>query len=216
MMELWYHIKHKVIPSYGAHIGKRLLHLIFKTCKVEIEGIDAFRKVAGKAPCIMVLWHNRLALAPEILTAYAGEYTYAALISQSRDGEILSTIVESYPIGRTIRVPHNDRLKALHTIIERLKSDKDIIVITPDGPRGPCYKVKGGTIHAAKASGAFLVPFSWTADRCWQLNSWDKMQFPKPFSTVTVTFGTPYQLDKNDTLPSSEEISLVECSIPKT
>lgn len=213
MKEMWYHFKHKILPYYGAYLAKSLLHLIFKTCKVNIQGIEKFKSVAGKGPCILVLWHNRLAIAPEILSKYAGEYTYAALISQSRDGEILSTIVESYPIGKSIRVPHHDRLKALHTVIHQLKTEKDVIVITPDGPRGPKYKVKGGTIHAAKASGASIVPFSWTATRYWELNSWDKMQFPKPFSTITVSFDTPYQLEKNALSPTSEEISLVQDSI---
>jgi lysophospholipid acyltransferase (LPLAT)-like uncharacterized protein len=213
MIEYWYHLKHKVIPSWGAMIAKRLLSLIYKTCAIEVAGIDKFKEVAGKSPCILILWHNRLALAPQILSTLAGEYTYAALVSQSRDGEIIASVVESYPIGRTIRVPHNDRLKALNMVITKLQTENDIVVITPDGPRGPRYKVKGGTLHAAKATGAYLVPFSWSGDKLWTLNSWDKMQFPKPFSSIKVTFGAPYQLSSEEGSPTDEELRMVEASL---
>ncbi len=209
----YYHLKHKTLPTIGAHIGSFFLHLLFKTCKVHIEGIDPFKSRAKESPCILLLWHNRLAITPELLFSCAREFDYAALISQSRDGELLSTIVESYSIGHSIRVPHNDRLKALNMVIDTLRNKNQIVVITPDGPRGPRYKVKAGALHAAKATNAYIIPFSWSASRYWELNSWDKMQFPKPFSTITATFGTPYRLEENGNLPSKEEIALVEQSL---
>ena len=86
-------------------------------------------------------------------------------------------------------MPHNQRHAALHAMISRLRDHKEIIVVTPDGPRGPKYVVKPGIVMAAKATGAHWCPSSWTASKHWELGTWDAMKIPKPFSKIVVTFG---------------------------
>lgn len=178
-----------------AYAGKYLLRTILATCRLRVKGIDRFHALSKKEKCILMLWHNRLAPTSEILNRISPANIYAAFISKSRDGDPLALLANSYKTGKAIRVPHNARHQALKAVIQSLKENSDVIVITPDGPRGPRYVAKPGIVAAAQETGAHVVPFSWTATRFWQLKTWDKMIFPKPFSTILVTFGEPVSLN---------------------
>lgn len=145
-----------------------------------------------------MLWHKHLVLISEILNSRASQFTYTGFISKSRDGDSLASLVKSYPNGRAIRVPHNARHLALGKLIENLKNKNEVMVITPDGPRGPSCIIKPGVIMAARETGAMIIPFSWKSKRFWVLNTWDRMEIPQPFTTIDVMFGEPLTVDKDD------------------
>lgn len=184
-------------------VGKYLLRLLIYTCRFEIEGLDRFIKKASSGPCILVFWHNRLAIVAEFFNRHAPQFIYAAFVSKSRDGEILSRLATSYRSGRVIRVPHNARHQALKTAIESLKLKNEILLFTPDGPRGPLYQVKPGIIKAAQEGEAAIIPFSWKADRYWKLKTWDQFMLPKPFSKIQVTFGESIYFDKDENIQTA-------------
>lgn len=184
-----------------AFIAKYLIRLIFLTCRVEVRGLATYHQAVKATPCILMLWHNRLSLTSEILYKFTPSYFYAAFISNSRDGEPLAKLANSYKTGRAIRVPHNARHQALKSVIDNLREKNEIIVMTPDGPKGPRYEVKPGIIMAAKQTKAAIVPFSWTATRFWQFKTWDKLLLPKPFSKVLIHFGDPILLENEENEP---------------
>ena len=169
-----------------------LIRLLLKTCKVKIHGLDHFVKTAEKSPCMLMLWHSKLVLVSEILNKHAPQFIYTAFISKSRDGDPLAYLATSYKSGRALRVPHNARHLALNQMIGSIKNKGEIIIITPDGPRGPREEVKPGIVLAARETEANVFPFSWKAERFWQLKTWDKMKIPKPFTSINVYFGDPF------------------------
>jgi len=171
-----------------AKLSKILLHLLFKTCRIHVKGRDQFVELATKEKCILILWHNRIALALFILSQYTPSVAYAALVSGSRDGDILSSMIHSYKNGTTIRVPHIARYKALQDMIRHANQRKGVVIITPDGPRGPCYEIKPGVAIAALETEAHMVCLNWEAKRYWELDTWDKLRLPKPFTSIWVTF----------------------------
>lgn len=65
------------------------------------------------------------------------------------------------------------------------------LAITPDGPRGPRYKVQEGVILAAQLTGLPLLPVSYRLGWKVTLKSWDRFQIPLPFSTVEVFLAEP-------------------------
>ena len=67
-------------------------------------------------------------------------------------------------------------------------------VITPDGPRGPAYRLGQGIIFLAQLSGAAVIPLNMEFSSCWRAKSWDRFILPKPFSRVQVTFGAPHRV----------------------
>lgn len=171
--------------------AKYLIRAILKTCRIEVTGLDKVVQAAEKGPVILMLWHNRLAPLAEILYPLSHRFNFAAFVSKSRDGEILSQFVLSYKGGKVIRVPHNGRDKALKVMIETLRKNEAIVMITPDGPKGPLYTVKPGVKFAAEETGAAIIPFSWEASGYYTLSTWDRFRIPKPFTRITAHFSDP-------------------------
>ena len=186
------YLKHRLIPLTLAYLGKYFMRALLWTCKVKTEGLATFLAHAEKEKCILALWHSRIPIVSEFLNRASPNFTFAAFISKSRDGEVVSLLAESYDKGKVVRVPHNDKKLALQTMIDVLKSEHIVGIMTPDGPRGPRHVAKPGVFVAAKEASAKVIPFSWSATSFWQLKSWDRMLFPKPFSTLTVSFGEPF------------------------
>ncbi len=184
-------LKQKWVSYILARIVKYTIKTILLTCRFRVEGMDTFAETAAKGRCILMLWHNRLILVAEVMTRFAPQFKYAALISNSRDAEILASHTNSYSVGRALRVPHDARAQVLRTMVKQLKEGNEVMIITPDGPRGPRYKIKPGVAFAAKMASANIIPFSWDASSVWTFNTWDKLMLPKPFSTITVTLGSP-------------------------
>lgn len=179
-------------------IGQAGIRVLMWTCKVKIEGLEHFLNAAEKGACIVTLWHDRLILVGPIAWKCAPHLAYAAFVSASRDGKIINEICASYPHCRVIRVPHNGRHHALREMIHQLRKKKEVVLITPDGPRGPRHEVKPGLALAARTTQAPIISFTWSASRFWQLKSWDKLLIPQPFSKVVVRFGPPMELQKAD------------------
>lgn len=211
--KIWLKAKRRWLPYVIAYAAKAGLHLLMRTCRVEIQGLDTFILTANKFPCILMLWHNRMVALPDVLYKNASQFNYSAFISKSRDGDPLALIVESYNIGHALRVPHNARHMALGKMISQLKKSQEIMLFTPDGPRGPRYVVKPGIVLAARESAAKIVPFSWEADRVWKLKTWDGMMIPKPFAKIKVAFGQPISVGKNDEMDLEKETERLKLAL---
>ena len=186
-------ITHRLLPNLYAFGIKWCLKLLLKTCRIQIEGIANLVKTAEADSCLLMLWHNRLAGVAEVLERGAPHFNYLAFVSKSRDGEIVAAFVKSYTSKASIRVSHLQRGMALKGLIDQLEREKCIVIVTPDGPKGPSQVVKPGILFAANQARKPIVPYSWTADRVFRLSTWDKLMLPMPFSTLTARFGPPIE-----------------------
>jgi lysophospholipid acyltransferase (LPLAT)-like uncharacterized protein len=137
------------------------------------------------------LWHNRLLVLPFILNRFTPNRRGAALISASRDGDLLTDAI--YRFGFDVVRGSSSRMgaSALLQLTEVLSSGGDV-VITPDGPRGPVYQLGPGLIFLAQKTGAPVLPINLEYSSCWRFKSWDRFILPRPFSTVRVIFGEPH------------------------
>lgn len=150
----------------------------------------AGRYRAGKG--IYALWH-----AQQLpLTLRHRSENIAVIVSQHRDGEIISRMVEG--IGyRTIRGSSTrGGSKALHEF-SRAASEGHSLAITTDGPQGPPRKCKPGAILAAARTGLPIVPAAAAAVHAWTFNSWDRFFVPKPGSIVYLSYGEPICVPPN-------------------
>lgn len=178
-------------PWLLVRLYKLFIGSLMATCKVRVKGLDTFIQTASNGKCALILWHDKLGIAAALLKKYAPQLQYLAVVSNSRDGRILGQLATSYQQCGALFVPHNARDIALRQMTTALKDGRLILIVTPDGPRGPKYRLKPGIAVAAINTGAAVVPLSWSSSRSWQLPTWDKMSFPKPFSTIDVNFGAP-------------------------
>ena len=135
-------------------------------------------------------WHNRLLFFPAIMPAVARKRT-AAVVSASRDGQYIADLISIFGI-RSVRGSSSRRgVNALLDSVRVMKEEGLNVVFTPDGPRGPRYKMKPGPIMLASLTGVPICPLSINASRCWSAKGWDGFQIPKPGSTLTLVLGKP-------------------------
>jgi lysophospholipid acyltransferase (LPLAT)-like uncharacterized protein len=63
-----------------------------------------------------------------------------------------------------------------------------------DGPRGPRYEAKMGSVLLAKKTGFPILPFTITTKTFWEARSWDRTQIPKPFTRAQVIIAPPIKV----------------------
>ncbi len=173
--------------------GYRLLQLWARTLRFTI---DDRAQLIGQRPdrrYIGALWHNRLLLFPFVLRRYLPQRRGAALISTSRDGEILAGLVERFGFEVVRGSSSRKGASAIRQLAEVIARGQDV-VITPDGPRGPAYELGQGIVYLAQQSGAQVVPVNLEFSSCWRIKSWDRFILPKPFSEVQVILGPPHRV----------------------
>ncbi len=184
-------------------VGFRLLQLWVRTLRYEI---DDRAGVVGKRTdqnYIGALWHNRLLIFPFVLQRFFSNRRGAALISASRDGELLADAITRF--GFDVVRGSSSRLgaSAILQLTDVLASGRDV-VITPDGPRGPAYELGPGIIFLARKSGAAVLPVNMEYSRCWRLKSWDRFILPRPFAKIRVIIGQPHRVRSTNTVDDFE------------
>ena len=112
------------------------------------------------------------------------------LTSLSQDGEWLARLAGRFGFGAARGSARRRGPEALRELVGLLRAGHDVAV-TPDGSRGPVYRLKGGVVLLAQLSGARIVPVSVDFSRAWRLRSWDGFFVPKPFARVTLRVGEP-------------------------
>ena len=143
-------------------------------------------------PYITVTWHNRLMFFPAMFPRYARERT-AAMISASRDGQYLTNIVKIFGVLSVRGSSSRKGVAALRESIKCLEKGNNV-AITPDGPRGPKYKLSKGPILLASKTGIPILPLTVNSSSYWEAKSWDKFRFPKPWSRMELVLGDTIQI----------------------
>ena len=184
----------KLPPWIAGAVGPPALHALFATVRFRERGGDAAWAVRDAGtPLIFTLWHGHL-----LPLAYRYRWTKAtALISEHRDGEYISRIVEGLGLGTARGSSTRGGSRGLRTLVQAARAGSDLAV-TPDGPRGPARVVKEGVVTLAQLSGAALVPIAAACSRCWAVSSWDTFLVPKPFSRIHVALGEPILVGRHD------------------
>jgi len=178
--------------------GFRLLQLLGRTLRFEI---DDRAGVVGRPLTrnyIGALWHNRLLIFPLVLRRFFPERRGAALISASRDGDLLADAVQRFGYDAVRGSSSRMGASAILQLGEVLASGGDV-VITPDGPRGPAYELGPGIIFLAQKTGAPVVPVDMEYSSCWRIKSWDRFIVPRLFAKVRVIIGAPHRVRSTST-----------------
>ena len=187
------------LVAFGFH----LLRLWERTLRYEIDDRAGILGRPITENYIAALWHNRLLIFPFVLRRFFPQRHGAALISASRDGDLLADAVRRF--GYDVVRGSSSRLgaSAILQLTQVLASGGDV-VITPDGPRGPAYELGPGIIFLSQKSGAAVVPVNLEYSRCWRLGSWDRFIVPQPFAKVRVLIDQPHKI-KPTTKPEEFE-----------
>lgn len=187
-----------------AAVGYPLINALGHTLRWRTEGLphlDAIR-ASGRQP-VMAFWHGRILPA----TFYFRRRGIVVITSENFDGEWIARIIERFGYGTARGSTSRGARKAMLQLVKDMKAGK-AAGFTVDGPRGPARVAQAGAIWLASATGNPVLPFHLEASSHWSLKSWDATQIPKPFSTVALVVGEPFDVRKdasNDDLERSRQ-----------
>ncbi|MEM1174524.1 MAG: lysophospholipid acyltransferase family protein [Pseudomonadota bacterium] len=192
--------------SLGLPVLKGVIRLLTSTYRYQaVLGKDQIEPfiLDGKlcAPCY---WHQHHVLCSTLVRAWSDRgFKACFLISGSVDGEVPERIARSWG-AEVIRGSANQSgalaLRDMQAMMKRGYS----IITTADGPRGPQYEFKSGTVLMARIAGVPIIPVACAADRAWYLKRWDRFMIPKPFARVVVGVGDPYDIPRKTPVDEME------------
>jgi lysophospholipid acyltransferase (LPLAT)-like uncharacterized protein len=165
-----------------------LMRVIGSTIRWQVEGWDNWEKVIreGHVP-IYTFWHNRLFLAPY----FWQKRRIVVMTSQSFDGEYIARVLQRFGCGAARGSSTRGGTGAIVEMVRLMRAGLPT-AFTIDGPKGPRYVAKMGAVLLAKKTGQPILPFTITSQHFWESKkSWDRFQFPLPFTRARVDIATP-------------------------
>ncbi len=176
-----------LILAIGPALAYRVIKLLSWTMRIEIingQVQDDYRRREGAI--IGAFWHGRLLMMP---TVYRGKWV-AIPISLHQDGELISRTVKYFGFRSIRGSTTRGGFSAMREMLKASEEGYDI-AITPDGPRGPRYRVQNGIIELARRTGMAIIPVTFNASRKKVFRSWDRFLLPYPFSRGVFILGKP-------------------------
>lgn len=160
--------------------------------------------------------HGRLPTGPSIVAFWHGEMLPVwfafralrpvALVSSSKDGSLLSRLLQDWGYGVVLGSSSKGGKEALEQLVHEASSR--VVLITPDGPRGPAHQAKPGAVVAAHRAGVPLVLVRMKTSRSHTFKrSWDSFQLPSLFATIDL------HVDQHWNIPADASREFVEASI---
>ena len=159
---------------------------------------------------IYTCWHREI---------FAGTWFWrkrgiVAMASQNFDGEYITRILQKLGYGAARGSSSRGGGKALAEMIHCLRQGLDT-VLTIDGPRGPRFVAKPGSVQLAKATGAAILCFHAAVRRAWVFRkSWDQTEFPFPFTRAAMFVAPPIVVPHNaDRAEQARKLQQVQATL---
>ncbi len=151
-----------------------------------------------------IFWHNRMFIFPWLHQNLFPGRGGAVLTSASGDGQIIADVCADFGFFPVRGSSSRRGAQALMALADCVKAGHDIGV-TPDGPRGPRYRMNMGVIKLAQLTGGKLMAVHVRYDRALRLPTWDGFQIPLPFSGVEIEITSPFTVPRRMTEEECEQ-----------
>ena len=198
--------KQNSLRFIGQMFLANIITALCKSLKVIKISDEAIKKLDNENKnYILAFWHGTM-LLPWYLH---GKPNCAALISKSKDGDLLAKILKhwKYNVVRGSSSTGGDI--ALGIMIDFAKNDYSVS-ITPDGPRGPAHKFKAGAVITAKKSKVPLILAGVRYQKKKGLSNWDKFEVPHFFSQAIIIYSEPIFIEPNLSYEETSNI-IIDC-----
>ena len=186
----------------GALLVFALLRAVMVTVRCRFRERSEFFAPNAPGPAIFCFWHNRLASCIRVYESHRKPHAsgrgMAALISASRDGAFLAGILEWFGVQPVRGSSSRRGPQALLELTTWAERGYDL-TITPDGPRGPCYRIQEGVMSLAQVTGLPVVPVTLNVNWKLRSKSWDRFQIPLPFARCEIIVGRVMRVPREAT-----------------
>ncbi|QLY25498.1 lysophospholipid acyltransferase family protein [Bdellovibrio sp. KM01] len=138
----------------------------------------------NKNPVVLAHWHgDELALL-----SIVKRYRIATIASQSKDGELMATVLKWMGAKTSRGSSSRGSVQALKGLL-RLVKDGGNCSFAVDGPKGPLHKVKPGVFELSRMIHGPIYAAGVYVDRAIYFpRSWNKTFLPKPFAKVIIVW----------------------------
>ncbi len=171
-------LRHPALHPLRCHLLSLYIRLVFHSSRWDYIGFDSRDALYDSpAPCVIILWHNRLAMMPYAWDTRRRKLTVIG--SGHRDGRLALGIMKHFGVDGIVSAEQGGG--SVRMALRKLRGG-GAIGITPDGPRGPALEIKPGADLLCRISGAKMYMVSCSFRRQVIVNSWDKFRLPLPFN----------------------------------
>ena len=164
-----------------------IIDLLCRSLRMEFRNerpIQSF--INGKKTFVIVFWHGSMFLG----WWWMRKYHPAALVSQSKDGQHLSAVLQRWNFHLIRGSSSRGGKEAMESMVQAIQDGYNLCV-TPDGPKGPVHIMKMGAVRAAQKTGVPLFILDVSLRHKKHLKSWDAFAIPYPFTTCILTASDP-------------------------
>lgn len=178
------HLLYLFIRVYFSTIRYRVQFEDEADKKFFFEDLYNFEHGKSDASIYAFFHQDEIALIP-----YFCEKDITVMVSQSKDGEIMTEFLRPNRISTVRGSSSRGAVGAFLAIYKRLSEGRKIAMAV-DGPRGPIYKVKDGVIKLHEKSRHPIVPLKAYPGRFYLFHkAWNQARLPYPFSKIKLIVG---------------------------
>jgi lysophospholipid acyltransferase (LPLAT)-like uncharacterized protein len=197
-----------------SYIAKVIIEVWFLFLRVKVViPPETEALIKNKQGFILAGWHNQILS----LTYHVSKYLQkkrklktTPLVSLSKDGEIIYQTFLRFQMESVRGSTSRGAVGGLKSLLKALKEGR-VPIFTPDGPRGPKYKLQPGVIQTAAMTSLPIVHFYSSLDQFYEFKSWDRHRFPKLFSRQIIEYSSPIYIPKDANIDA--EVARVEQSM---
>lgn len=173
-----------MIQTLLQHLFVTLLRILASTWRIRTEGEIQCNEA------VVAFWHGTMLACWKFFSDKQAN----AVTSLSKDGDVLALLLKNW----SYNVLRGSSSKGGAELLDEMtaKARTSLVLVTPDGPRGPNHKFKAGAVVAAQRASVPLVLCKVKVFWKITLKSWDRFEIPMPFTKIILEFLPPIFVSK--------------------
>ena len=147
---------------------------------------------------IVCFWHGRIAASIGAQPLCRPRRPTRLIISLSDDVEFIARAMEMMDLpafrGSSRRTKDLRRRHSGGAVYRQSLAwiaEGGLLILTPDGPRGPAREMAEGPVRMASRTGAAVILMGLATRPALRLNTWDGAELPAPFGRGVIAFDGP-------------------------
>jgi lysophospholipid acyltransferase (LPLAT)-like uncharacterized protein len=200
-------LKKRLVTWLGPWLAYWVIKVLGMTMRFETVNLDIPKSVLEKGQVVIgAFWHGRLLMMPFAYKHKGLKISF--LVSPHRDGQIVGKALQRFGFQPILGSTTRKGFTAFKNMLRALQ-DGSIVMLVPDGPRGPRCRVQIGVVELARLTGRPVIPITFSSSGKKIFNSWDRFLLPYPFSRGVFIYGEPVTVDLHGDRDHLEEKRLL-------